>query len=379
MIGAALFEQERERKGGLIDFQFAPSEELSFNLTGFVSKLDAANYNRNYLEWLTHFVALGMGQAPDPGYTVRNNTLVDANFSPVSGTFYGVYDQISRPDESASSNFVTLEGRWKANDTLSFLGQVGTSEGHGKTGTQDVSETLPGASAGAGFQLNGTGRGPDFNFGAARHSTPFPGGAAGGFRLDLRRAERRRGRQGTVGEDRRAVRARQRPVDGAEVRRALSDARALFVQRDRAGPDLRRPNGGGTSTANYPTTFTNYPGDFHAFGGAIPSDIWYWTPEQLAAYNGSGLVNRDLLAREYYQYAFAVEEKNTAGYVQADLKGDALGREHRRALRADERARDHLHAGGRLRRQARSSRPRSGRSSAFRWTTPTTTFCRART
>ena len=177
LIGAALFEQERERKGGLIDFQFAPSDELSFNLTGFVSKLDAANYNRNYLEWLTHFVALGAGQAPAPGYTVRNNTLVSANFLPVNGTAYGIYDQISRPDESASSNFVTLESRWKAGEKLSFLGQLGTSEGHGKTGTQDVSETVPGVGTGAGFQLNGTGRGPDFALGATDNTTPFAGGA----------------------------------------------------------------------------------------------------------------------------------------------------------------------------------------------------------
>jgi iron complex outermembrane receptor protein len=33
-------------------------------------------------------------------------------------------------------------------------------------------------------------------------------------------------------------------------------------------------------------------------------------------------VNRDPLAREYYQYLFQVHEKDTAAYVQADLKGD---------------------------------------------------------
>jgi iron complex outermembrane receptor protein len=88
------------------------------------------------------------------------------------------------------------------------------------------------------------------------------------------------------------------------------------------GPTFAGPNGGGTSTANYPQTFTNYPGDFDTFGGNIPTNIWYWTPAQLAAYNGPGLANRDPLAREYYQYAFGVEEKNTAAYVQAGLKGD---------------------------------------------------------
>src|SRR6185503_14937200 len=81
-IGAAFFTQERKRKGGLIDLQLAASEDFKLNLTGFASKLDAANYNRNYLSWMTHFVAKGAGQSPDAGYVVKNNTLVSANFSP---------------------------------------------------------------------------------------------------------------------------------------------------------------------------------------------------------------------------------------------------------------------------------------------------------
>jgi len=81
-------------------------------------------------------------------------------------------------------------------------------------------------------------------------------------------------------------------------------------------------NGGGTSTANYPTTFSNYPSNFDTFGGNIPTGIWYWTPAQLAAYNSPNNVNRDPITRLYYQYLFAVHEKNTAAFVQADFKGD---------------------------------------------------------
>jgi iron complex outermembrane receptor protein len=321
MIGAAFFEQERERKGGLIDFQLKPSDELSFNLTGFVSKLDAGNYNRNYLEWLTSFVAQGMGQAPAAGYVVRNNTLVEATFAPMAGVAYGVYDQISRPDESASSNFVTLESRWQAAENLSFLGQIGTSEGHGKTGTQDVSETNPGLGTGAGFRLNGTGRGPDFNLGSQNNTTPFPGGTPVAFGwifgaqlIDVEDEERWAKIDGEYALDNGSWTSLQFGVRYQTHERSSFDAIAQ-------GPTFAGPNGGGTSPANYPTNFVNYPGDFNTFGGNIPTSVWFWTPEQLAAYNGPGLANRDPLAREYYQYAFAVEEKNTAGYVQANLKG----------------------------------------------------------
>jgi iron complex outermembrane receptor protein len=66
----------------------------------------------------------------------------------------------------------------------------------------------------------------------------------------------------------------------------------------------------------------NYPSNFNTFGGNIPTGIWYWTPAQLAAYDSPTNVNRDPLAREYYQYLFAVHEKDSAAFVQADFKGD---------------------------------------------------------
>src|SRR6202045_891824 len=163
-IGSAFFEQKRERNGGMVDLEFKPTDDLTLDLSGFSSRLIASNYNRNYLLWSTHFINSGAGQSPDPGYVVQNNTLTKANFTGVTtfdpitgkpnGTFYGVYDQISRPDETATANFVNLDSTWKASDVLSILGQVGYSWGDGKTPTQDVSETQPGLGTGASYQLN---------------------------------------------------------------------------------------------------------------------------------------------------------------------------------------------------------------------------------
>ena len=317
LIGAAYFTQERERKGGLVDFQWKATDDLSFDLSGFISKLDAANYNRNYLSWMTHFVALGAGQSPLPGYVVRNNTLVSANFAAVPGTLYGVYDQIDRPDESASSNFVTLEGNWRANDKLSFSGQFGTSEGHGKTPTQNVSETQPGTGAGTSYELHGTGSAPSFAFGATNNSTPFPGGTPVVFGWIF-------GAQNVDVDDQEDW----GKLDGAYAidNNAWTDlkfgVRYQTHERSSHNAIAQGPTAAGQSTANYPTTFDNYPSDFTTFGGAIPQSVWFWSPSQLATYNGPTFVNRDPLAREYYQYAFDVKEKNSAAYVQAGFKGE---------------------------------------------------------
>jgi len=317
LIGAALFNQQRERKGGLIDLQFAPSDSLSFDLQGFYSKLDAANVNYNYLVWGTHFLASGAGQSPLPGYVVRNGTLVTANFAPVAGTNYGVYDQISRPDESATAGYVTLEGNWRASDALSFGAQIGTSEGHGKTPTQDVSETNPGTGAGASWELHGLGTGPSFALGATNNTSPFPNGQPvtfgwifGAQNVDVKDEENWAKIDGQYGLD-------------SGVWSALKfGVRYQEHQRGSHGAIAQGPTAAGQNTANYPSTFSNYPSNFDTFGGAIPTGVWYWSPDQLATYNAPANVQRGLLPREYYQYAFDVKEKNSAAYVQADLKGD---------------------------------------------------------
>ena len=193
-IGAAFFTQTRTRKGGLFDLQFKPSDNLGFDLNGFVSNLDAPNYNRNYLLWNTHYINGGAGQAPDPGYVVQNNTLTKANFTGVPGTQYGIYDQISRPDEGATSNFVNLDVKLKATDQLTLTGQFGTSHGEGKTPTQDVFETQPDFGQGAGWSAERhRTRGPTGNLGTTNNTFDFA--ACGRSRrrpgqpeLDLRRA-----------------------------------------------------------------------------------------------------------------------------------------------------------------------------------------------
>jgi iron complex outermembrane receptor protein len=316
-IGAAFFTQRRERNGGMADIEFKPTDDVSLDLSAFSSKLTASNYNRNYLLWSTHFVASGAGQAPDPGYIVQNNTLTSANFSPVAGTFYGVYDQISRPDEVATANFVNLDTTWNVNGALSFLAQVGYSWGDGKTPTQDVSETQPGLGSGAGYQLNGMGSAPNFNLGNTVNTTPTPGGVPvtfgwifGAEDIDVRDTEKWAKIDGDYKID-----------DGAWKDLKFG---VRYQAHDRTSPTgvAQGPLAPGMNPANYPQGFQNYPSNFDTFGGNIPTGIWYWTPAQLAAYNNPTNVNRDPVTREYYQYLFAVYEKDTAAFVQADFSGD---------------------------------------------------------
>jgi len=326
LIGAALFEQKRTRKGGLLDVQFKATDDLSFDLSGFVSDVDAPNFNRNYLLWnqngYIHDGATAAGQTIT-NYVVRNNTLVQATFPGIAGTNYGIYDQISRPDEKESSWFVNLDATLHASDRLTIDGQVGTSQGDGKTPTQNVSETAPGTGNGASWQLNGTSGGPNFGLGATNYAQPFPPGNPGALTFgwifgaqDMDVKDK---------EDWIKLDADFRLDNGAWTDLKFG---ARHESHDRTsvgaiaqGPTFSGPNGGGASTANYPTTYSNYPSNYNTQGGSIPTGIWYWTPAQLAAYNGPGLVQRDPILRAYPNYWFQLHEKTDAAYAQANFKG----------------------------------------------------------
>ncbi|MBS0373920.1 MAG: TonB-dependent receptor [Proteobacteria bacterium] len=321
-LGAAFFEQKRERKGGLLDVQFKPTDNLNFDLSGFLSDVNAPNYNRNYLVWVQNgFVHDGAGQSPDAGYVVRNNTLVSANYTGVSGTNYGIYDQISRPDEKETTYFINLDGNWRVSERLSIDGQLGHSEGDGKTPTQNVAETVPDVGQGAGWTLQGLGSAPNFNLGTTNNTTPFPNGTPVAFGwifgaqdIDVKDKEDWVKLDATMRLD-------GGPWEDLKFGARHESHSRVSLGAIAQGPTFSGPNGGGTSTANYPTTWQNYPSDFNTFGGSIPTGVWYWTPAQLAAYNGTGLVQRDPVARAYPDFWFQLHEKNDAAYIQADLKG----------------------------------------------------------
>ncbi len=360
MIGSALFEQKRERKGGLLEVQFKPSDDLTLGVNAFVSNQKAGNYNRNYLLWVTHFLAQGNGQAPLPGYVVRNGTLVQANFAGVPGTTYGVYDQISRPDASADSSFVAFDAKWQASDSLVFKAQLGTSEGTGKTPTQDVAEWNVGIGAGGGWGLNGVGAANWTIGGNPASPTADTLGWIFGYQ-DVKVEDKEKWGQldGEYFIDRSNMTSLQFGVRYAEHSRESLGATGQ-------GPACKNSSGNtvafdwsqpyfcpvGTQSpfdpANYPTGgYTNYPGDFaNGLGGSFPRDIWYFSPQQLAAFNDR-FTNRDPSTRTDWAGLYGIQEETSAGYAQLNLEGDRWsGNVGLRYVRTQQRIRNNVSGTG---------------------------------
>ena len=317
-IGAALFEQVRERTGGLLEVQIKPMPNLSIDLSGFSSTMKAANYNRNYLLHNPFILNEGAGQAPDKGYVVRNNTLVSANFSGLAAGTYGVYDQIARPDEGAETKFLAAEANWRVSDALTLNGKLGSSTGLGKTPTQNVAEWDIGKGTGASWQLNGVDTAPSFSL-----NTPanVPGTSA------TRSLDWIFGLQNVNIKDKDtwAQIDGEYALDAGMLTTLKFGVRTAQHTRDSNGVVAQGPNFAGANDpfnlASWPTTYSNYPGNFGSgLGGNFPRNVWYYTADQLAAV-APGLSNRDPVSRAYLYNDFGMKEETNAGYVQANLEG----------------------------------------------------------
>ena len=317
LIGSALFEQERHRKGGLVDFQFKPSRDFSVDLTYFSSKLDASNYNRNYMSDMNGDGALGGGVSP-ASYTVKNGTLTSATF-PNKGTAaaplrYGIVDDIVREGAFAKSDFLDLAFKFRANDNLHFSGQVGKTRGNGETPAQGVYEGKVNNS-GVSYQLNGLGGPATVKFPSV--DTSVFTGTILDWIFGLSPAT-------TTDEEMYAqidaeYRMDMGPLTGIKFGvRGTDHERSNFTVAQ--GPNWANTEPG-TANSNPAWNGTTYPSDFASdLGGDFPRNVWQLDRSILQAW-GHVHSNRDI-SRVYYSDMFALTEKTKAAYVSGDLEGN---------------------------------------------------------
>lgn len=150
LIGSTLFTQERTREGGDIALQYRPNDRFELDLTGFYSKLAASNVNDNYMYWGSN----ELNNNVPTSYTVKNNTLVGAVWP--AGPDGMVVDNITRPNASATTYYVNLDGRFQLTDKLTIKTQVGYTQGIGNTPEQPAFE-VDGDAAGVSYAQSGNG------------------------------------------------------------------------------------------------------------------------------------------------------------------------------------------------------------------------------
>ncbi|MBS0217063.1 MAG: TonB-dependent receptor [Proteobacteria bacterium] len=308
LLGSTLFEQERDRRGGLLSVQVKTTDSFTLGVTGFVSNMKANNYNRNYMLWGGNFANT---QSPDAGYVVQNGVLTKANYTGQAGTAYAVYDMISR-EATAKSGYFTIDGDWQASENLSAKFQLGSSYGQGETARQFIAEVTSAVGGGASWQTHGTGSPVDWSVGGNT------GPSTSGF--------------GTWGNQQvKAIdREKWATADFTSYFNAGAFSSLDFGVR-MANHSRRAVSPEGASPGNIAAALTNaavdyYPSGFGSnLGGNFPRNIWFYTPDALKnaiINNSTWLSNNDgPLGRHNYGGEFTVREKSTALYVQANFEG----------------------------------------------------------
>lgn len=313
LLGAALFEQVRKRKGGVANIEVKPTDSLTLNVNGFYSELEADNYNRNYMMWASQFV-----NARTPSsYTVENGVLTSATYDPVVSdtvTPYGVYDMISRPGAVSTSKYIAMDAEWDASEALKFVFQLGATQGKGSSPTQDVLETGVAGNGGASWRMNGVDSPLDWSLGgtntAATH-LPQNGWIFGAQGIDVLDKEDWASADG------------QLFFEG--VLSSL-DFGYRYATHERSNDFslAQGPNWASnwTDIGAYPGAGGQYPADFGSgIGGNVPSGIWFYTPAQLAEINAA-FANRNNPERFYFSDVYGVQEDINAVYAQLNFGSD---------------------------------------------------------
>jgi iron complex outermembrane recepter protein len=310
LIGATLFEQVRDRQGGLLELQFKPSDNLTLGLSGFYSDMDANNYNRNFMLWGGNFVR---AQAPLPGYTVENGVLTSATYAGVAGRDYAVYDMISR-EASAKSSYVTFDADWKISDTLTFRSELGTTEGQGETARQFIAEVTTNRGGGASWTSHGTSSPLDWSVGG----DSSPAGVTGFGTWGNQQVK------ATDSEDWINLDFTQ-ALDFGAFKSLDFGARYADHERETQSPEGASPGDIWSDLQNGQTA--PYPSDFAKnIDGTFPRDFWYFTTSALKEAilaNSTWLSDDDgPTGRHNYGGEWKVAEKNLAAYVQANFGND---------------------------------------------------------
>ncbi len=302
-IGAALFEQKKKREGGAFDVELRPNRDLTLDVNGFYSKLEAPHQNTNWLAAPANSIN-SLNLIPiNP--VVRNGTLVAAEFTRNAGEV----DNIYRPDAGGEAWYLDVNGKWRVNDRFTLSGKVGKT--HGVGWDRDDVYYQNNVDGGMVYALNGL----------SPASVSYPGGNtvspgstawAGG------------GESQSVDKEQYAQLDGELRLDNPTFQAVRFGARWTDHQRNAEHPLETRPGALGFTNPGPAWNGQLYPSDFGSdLGGNVASNYFKYDGAALGAWGaipGNRLL--DYVLRHNWMNEFEVGEKTAAVYGMVDFGGD---------------------------------------------------------
>lgn len=326
-IGSSEFTQQSKRTGGLVDFQFKPTDALTLDLNGFYSHFNGTNFDTNFMASPLNELAAGISPT---SYTVKDGTLVAATFptttfdpnNPAGSAFPGVRDSIYRPNAASSAAYADFDVRYQATDKLLISGQMGYTRGTGET-PHDYGYEAFLINSPLVYELHGT---------TAPAVVAFPGVDTGNFNnpanvtnggswsdsVKVTDDEKYGQVDGLLAIDRGILRSVKLGLRYAEHKRTDNGVN-YGCAADNSDPCFTNPN------LLFPPPAWNgtvSPGNFGAgigMGAGYLRHFWVLDPNAIAAWEST---YNNVPTGPNYQGNFSLDEKDSAGYALANLGGD---------------------------------------------------------
>ncbi len=302
-IGAALFEQTKKREGGAFDIEVRPNRDLTLDLNGFYSKLEAPHQNTNSLAAPANSIN-SLGLIPiNP--VVRNGTLVGAGFTRNAGEV----DNIYRPDAGGESWYLDFNGKWRVSERFSLSGKVGKT--HGVGWDRDDVYYQNNVDGGMVYALNGL----------SPASVSYPGGNTA---VPGSTAWAGGGESQSVDKEEYAQLDGELRLDNPTFQSLRFGARWTDHKRTAEHPLETRPGPVGFTNPQPAWSGQMYPSDFGSdIGGYSGIPYFKYDGAALGAWGaipGNRLL--DYVLRHNWMNEFEVAEKTTALYGMVDFGGD---------------------------------------------------------
>jgi iron complex outermembrane recepter protein len=312
LINATLLQHQRKRRGGMFDVEIKPSDDLTLDLNGYYSHMAAPSYDTSFLANPAGLITAG--RSPDPGYLVRSNTLVSANWSAASdGGQPGIVDKIYRPEASSETRYLELNGKYKPNDHWTLSGKLGTTRALGQT-LGDLGYEAAWTTGGLAYQMNAL---------AAPANVSFPGTDTtnfndpnvftnGAWHSIVRTPDRETYAQADL----------EWAIDSGIWESAKFGVR--FTSHERRAEWPAEANCAASCLASKPVwSGQQYPGNFGR--GLKPTAGYlanYWQLDPGAVLAWQNQFNPASTMYENWQSEFSVAEKTSAAYAMANLSGN---------------------------------------------------------
>lgn len=314
LINHNLFLQKRVRQGGLFDIEWKPNKDLTLDVNGFFSHMDATNYDHSYLASVESLLS---SEDIPINPVVRNNTLVSANFANAHQVPVGFTDSMYRPGAASESWYLDMSGRYRASDSLILSGKAGYARGLGDTPGDLGYESFLSSTAGLNYAMNGL-KSPAIVTFPGMDTADFSQSSLFGMWYSIVRV---------VDQESYAQADAEWAIDDG-----IWDSAKFGVRFTDHKRQLRYPNNGGCGwgattvetgacPANAQWDGTMYPSNFgRGFGGGdgFLRNMW-----RLPANIVEAAVKANTTKTEaYWPGEFTVREQTAAGYAMANLVGD---------------------------------------------------------